>query len=91
MPDSDLGAVKQDSLSRVDLEVVSCSAEDAYAEALANVKETPKMAQEVIPISDGQQQAIDYYANVRTNVWHLQVICEMLQLNYRVRFFLPGL
>ncbi|KAG6813294.1 hypothetical protein H0H92_012449 [Tricholoma furcatifolium] len=74
-PDTDLGAVIQNSNSQVDLEVLTEPADvnGIYEEALDNLKtRKPAVAKKpgggVPSIAEKEQAAKDYYANVRTNV-----------------------
>lgn len=73
VPDSDLGAVVQDSHSHVDVEMLTEVADvnSIYEESLVNLRDR-------VPIDNGKKgpasiaerenAAKDYYANVRTNV-----------------------
>jgi len=73
-PNSDLGAVIQDSHSQVDLEVLTEAADvnSIYEESLSNLRnrvpiDSPK-GKALPSIAEKEQAAKDYYANVRTNV-----------------------
>ncbi len=69
----DLGAVIQDSQSRVDVEMITeeADANALYDEATNNLKYRAPVIRaddnRVLPM-DKEQAAKDYYANVRTNV-----------------------
>ncbi|KAG6920226.1 hypothetical protein DXG01_004995 [Tephrocybe rancida] len=86
-PDTDLGAVMQDSHSQVDLEMLTEAADvnEIYEEALTNLK-THKPATTKKPgggaptIAEREQAAKDYYANVRTNVLLTWVLSNGLLL-----------
>ncbi|KAG6902764.1 hypothetical protein C0995_011912 [Termitomyces sp. Mi166 len=74
-PDTDLGAVMQDSHSQVDLEMLTEAADvnGIYEEALENLKTrkpavTKKPGGNTPTIAEREQAAKDYYADVRTNV-----------------------
>ena len=69
----DLGVVIQDSLSRVDVEMITeeADANALYDEATNNLKyRAPVIRADANRVLDmGKEQAArDYYANVRTNV-----------------------
>jgi len=71
--ETDLGAVIQNSQSQVDVEIVTEPADvnNIYEEALMNIRtkkplNSPKTT--TMSTAEQEQQAKDYYANVRTNV-----------------------
>lgn len=76
IPDSDLGAVVQDSQSHVDVEMPAEAADmnSIYEESLANVRDripvehgnSKKVGQQTIV--EREQAAKMYYSNVKTNV-----------------------
>ncbi|KAG6850872.1 hypothetical protein H0H93_007490 [Arthromyces matolae] len=75
VPDTDLGAVMQDSHSQVDLEMLTEPADvnGIYEEALENLKTrkpavTKKPGGSSLTVAEREQAAKDYYASVRTNV-----------------------
>ncbi|KAG5639102.1 hypothetical protein H0H81_006691 [Sphagnurus paluster] len=76
-PDTDLGAVIQDSHSQVDVEMLTEAADvnNLYEEALTNLRTrkpaVPKGSGAPPTIAEKEQTAKDYYANVRTNVGRL--------------------
>ncbi|KAG6840754.1 hypothetical protein C0991_004604 [Blastosporella zonata] len=86
-PDTDLGAVIQDSHSQVDLEMLTEAADvnQIYEEALTNLKTrkpavTKKAGGGAPTIAEREQAAKDYYANVRTNVLLTWVLSNGLLL-----------
>lgn len=71
--ETDLGAVIQDSHAEVDVEMLTEAADvnSLYEEALYNLKNRkppPPKGNRVLSIAEKEQNAKDYYANVRTNV-----------------------
>lgn len=70
-PESDLGAVFQDALAVVEVED-EVDKEAAYEDALDNIRyRKPLAARQITPAktqAEVEQNAKDYYANVRTNV-----------------------
>ena len=70
---TDLGAVIQDSHAKVDVEMLTEAADvnSLYEEALFNLKNRkplPAKGNGILSNSEKEQNAKDYYANVRTNV-----------------------
>ena len=75
IPDSDLGAVVQDSQSHVDVEMPAEAADmnDIYEESLSNLRDRIPVDQTiakkgVASIAEKEQAAKIYYANVKTNL-----------------------
>ncbi|KAK2467893.1 hypothetical protein APHAL10511_000188 [Amanita phalloides] len=78
VPDTDLGAVVQNSESQVDVEMLSSPADvnSIYEEALENLRalnmgekgKEKKNTERVLTDAERELAAKDYYANVRTNV-----------------------
>lgn len=71
--ETDLGAVVQDSHAEVDVEMFTEAADvnSLYEEALFNLKNrkpAPTKGNGILSNSEKEQNAKDYYANVRTNV-----------------------
>jgi chitin synthase len=71
--ETDLGAVIQDSHAEVDVEMFTEAADvnSLYEEALFNLKNRkplPTKGNGLLTNSEREQNAKDYYANVRTNV-----------------------
>ncbi|KAF8160662.1 chitin synthase-domain-containing protein [Crassisporium funariophilum] len=73
-PDSDLGAVVQDSHSQVDVEMLTEAADvnSIYEESLSNLRDRVPVdngkGKGLPSIAEKEMAAKDYYANVRTNV-----------------------
>ncbi|KAF7976842.1 hypothetical protein HWV62_5542 [Athelia sp. TMB] len=72
-PETDLGAVIQDSHAEVDVEMLTEPADvnELYEEALVNLKEhrpIPVKGTGVLSVQEREANAKDYYASVRTNV-----------------------
>jgi chitin synthase len=69
---ADLGAIVQNKHSQVDVEVFTepSDVNQMYTEALDNLRtrKEAKKPKTVLTDSEIEQQAKDYYANVRTNV-----------------------
>ncbi|GLB37699.1 putative chitin synthase [Lyophyllum shimeji] len=86
LPETDLGAVIQDSHSQVDVEMLTEAADvnSIYEEALTNLRTrkpaVPKGAGGPPSIAEKEQAAKDYYANVRTNVLLIWVLSNGLLL-----------
>ncbi|KAF9472443.1 glycosyltransferase family 2 protein [Pholiota conissans] len=74
IPDSDLGAVVQDSHSQVDVEMLTEVADvnSIYEESLANLRDRVPIdngkSKGLLSVAEKEHVAKDYYANVRTNV-----------------------
>ena len=67
-----MGAVIQNSQSQVDLEIMTepSDVNQMYDNTLSNLRERKPIPKPVVGITETEkeQQAKDYYANVRTNV-----------------------
>lgn len=73
MPDTDLGAAVQDSHYQVDIAMLAEAADvnGIYEESIDNLKyRKPANKEKVKVVTERERQmaAVDYYANVRTNV-----------------------
>ncbi|TFY80975.1 hypothetical protein EWM64_g3032 [Hericium alpestre] len=86
-PDSDLGAVIQDSHSLVDVEMLAeaADANELYEEALSNLKNRTPVRKGPknkggMSAAEKEQAAKDYYASVRTNVLLAWVLSNGLLL-----------
>ncbi|KAF8629158.1 hypothetical protein AX17_005743 [Amanita inopinata Kibby_2008] len=89
IPDSDLGAVIQNSESQVDVEMLSSPADvnSIYEESLENLRirnmvkvKEKKKREKVLTEAERELAAKDYYANVRTNVLLTWVLTNGLLL-----------
>lgn len=94
--ETDLGAVIQDSHAEVDVEMFTEAADvnSLYEEALFNLKNRkplPTKGNGLLTNSEREQNAKDYYANVRTNVSSVllkrQIFFEDLADRLIYRFF----
>ncbi|GJE97749.1 glycosyltransferase family 2 protein [Phanerochaete sordida] len=82
-PPLDLGAVTQDPLNQVDVEVLAdgADANEMYEESLANLRDRKPVPDEAgAHTFDREQAARDYYASVRTNVLLCWVLSNGLLL-----------
>ncbi|KAG9316580.1 glycosyltransferase family 2 protein [Chiua virens] len=95
IPDADLGAAVQDSHSQVDIKMLAEAADvnGIYEEALDSLRAAKfadvaaaKQAPKVMSEREKEQAAIDYYANVRTNV----LLTWVLSNGLLVLFILSG-
>lgn len=78
MIETDLGAVTQDSHAEVDVEMLTEAADvnSLYEEALFNLKHRkplPIKGNGMVSNAEREQNAKDYYANVRTNVGQFHI------------------
>ncbi|KAF8070711.1 chitin synthase, partial [Lyophyllum atratum] len=86
LPETDLGAVIQDSHSQVDVEMLTEAADvnSIYEEALTNLRTRKPVAAKGVggapSLAEKEQAAKDYYANVRTNVLLTWVLSNGLLL-----------
>ncbi|KAF8902893.1 chitin synthase-domain-containing protein [Gymnopilus junonius] len=86
VPDSDLGAVVQDSHSHVDVEMLTEVADinSIYEDSLANLRDRVPVGngkgKGTLSIAEREHAAKDYYANVRTNVLLTWVLSNGLLL-----------
>jgi len=90
IPDTDLGAVVQNSESQVDVEMLSSPADvnSIYEEALENLRlrnmgekgKGKNKPEKILTDAEKEMAAKDYYANVRTNVLLAWVLSNGLLL-----------
>jgi chitin synthase len=87
-PETDLGAVIQDSHSQVDVEMLTEPADinSIYEESLANLRDrkpvNDEKAKAPLSIAEKESAAKEYYASVRTNVllaWVLSNVSDILR------------
>jgi len=94
MPETDLGAVIQNSDSQVDVEVLAEAADvnSMYEEAIINLKTRKPVLRKgtagVVSTAEKEQAAKDYYAGVRTNVCHFPASVSCVQLLIMIGWFL---
>ena len=75
--ETDLGAVTQNYMKQVDIEIYTDAADvdGLYEEALLNLKNRkPVPSRGGLSEAEREQNAKDYYVNVRTNVRTIQTI-----------------